>query len=119
MALDDIHPESGPFEYIPGSHVWPLLRGHKVRSFMPRASAKTRSWPKLSESFVVPALENEIVARGAPVKNFHRQARRRPDLARSPAAPRLKAEAAWHDAQGAHLPLYGDQPQTRPAASGA
>jgi ectoine hydroxylase-related dioxygenase (phytanoyl-CoA dioxygenase family) len=70
MALDDIHPDSGPFEYIPGSHVWPLLRGHKVRSFMPRASAKTRSWPKLSESFVVPAVENEIVARGAPVKDF-------------------------------------------------
>ena len=26
MALDDIGPETGPFQFIPGSHRWPVLR---------------------------------------------------------------------------------------------
>ena len=32
MALDDISPDCGPFEYIPGSHRWPVLRGDRVRA---------------------------------------------------------------------------------------
>jgi hypothetical protein len=71
MALDDIHPDSGPFEYIQGSHTWPLLRGHKVRSFMTEAELSDfASWPTVSEAFVVPAVEREIIKRGAPVKQF-------------------------------------------------
>src|SRR5438552_11002670 len=35
MALDDnIHSDSGPFEYLPGSHRWPTLRRDKVISFL-------------------------------------------------------------------------------------
>ncbi len=70
MALDEIHPDSGPFEYIAGSHRWPLLRGDKVRSFMSPAEADSPHWPKTSEEFVVPALEAEIHRRGAVVQKF-------------------------------------------------
>jgi len=31
MAMGDIHPDSGPFEFVSGSHKWPCLRGAKVR----------------------------------------------------------------------------------------
>jgi phytanoyl-CoA dioxygenase PhyH len=69
MALDDIHPDSGPFEYVPGSHRWPLMRGYKIRARMSWRQA-TQDWPKLSESFVVPAIEAEIERRGATVRQF-------------------------------------------------
>jgi hypothetical protein len=34
VALADVHPYSGPFELIPGSHRWPLLSGEKVRAYL-------------------------------------------------------------------------------------
>jgi len=70
MALDDIHPDSGPFEYVPGSHRWPLTRGDKVRALMPWAEAMRPDWPQVSESFVVPAIDAEIERRGAEVRQF-------------------------------------------------
>jgi ectoine hydroxylase-related dioxygenase (phytanoyl-CoA dioxygenase family) len=70
MALDDIHPDSGPFEYVPGSHRWPLMRGEKVRARLPWRQAMQNSWPTVSESFVVPAIEAEIARRRAKVDQF-------------------------------------------------
>lgn len=70
MALDDIHPDSGPFEYVPGSHRWPLIRGDKVRTHMPAQEARRTDWPQLSESFVVPVLDAEITRRGSKVRQF-------------------------------------------------
>ncbi len=70
MALDDIHPDSGPFEYVPGSHRWPLMRGDKVRAHMPWRQAMRPHWPQVSESFVVPAIDAEIRRRDAEVRQF-------------------------------------------------
>jgi hypothetical protein len=70
MALDDVDPDSGPFEYIPGSHKWPLLRREKVRALLPLNETLRADWPKRSERFVVPALESEIERRGAPLRQF-------------------------------------------------
>lgn len=77
IALDTVTPESGPFEYVPGSHRWPLLRGEKVRSFLnederqrvEEASGRNE-WPKYSERFVTPAIEEKIVSSGLPVIPF-------------------------------------------------
>jgi hypothetical protein len=67
IALDTISPDSGPFEYIPGSHRWRLLRQTRVRGFLSAEEDRSRDpqtgvelWPKLTESFVVPAIEAEI-----------------------------------------------------------
>ena len=30
VALEDVHPDSGPLFYIPGSHQWPFLRGENL-----------------------------------------------------------------------------------------
>src|SRR5206468_1632667 len=34
MALDDIDPDSGPFQFVPGSHRWPVIRQHKLFSYL-------------------------------------------------------------------------------------
>jgi len=71
MALDDIDPDSGPFQYIPGSHRWPLLRGEKVRAFMsPEELVPFDHWPSRSERVVTPAIEAEIKKRGSPIRSF-------------------------------------------------
>jgi hypothetical protein len=105
MALDDIHPDSGPFEYVPGSHRWPLMRGEKVRSFLSeeeltRANPLTGlvNWEKFSERFTTPAIENKIRDSGAPVTRFlarrgdvliwHGSLMHRGSLARVPGMPR-------------------------------
>jgi Phytanoyl-CoA dioxygenase (PhyH) len=77
IALDHIHPDSGPFEYVPGSHRWPLLRGDKVRNCMTEEERSStigplavNNWPKISERFVVPAIEAEIRDRGVAPRYF-------------------------------------------------
>jgi len=71
MALDTISPDSGPFEYIPGSHRWPLMSGTKVRSLLTQEERDRREgtqgvnhWEVYAERFVTPAIEAEIAARG-------------------------------------------------------
>lgn len=74
FALDDIHPDSGPFMYVPGSHKWGYMRRSKVFEAAP-AEMKAdpqwdKMWPALSESFVVPACEEKIQQEGLPVREF-------------------------------------------------
>lgn len=77
IALDRIEPDSGPFEYVPGSHRWGLLRGERVRAHLTaeeltRTEAATglNQWPKYAERFVTPAIEAEIAATGSRVVPF-------------------------------------------------
>ena len=77
IALDDVDPDAGPFEYIPGSHTWPLLRQDKVLSCMTEdeefaadPATGARLWPSTSERFVVPAIEAELARLGARVEPF-------------------------------------------------
>jgi hypothetical protein len=78
MALGDIHPDSGPFEFIPGSHRWPGLRGERVLSYLPPGAGgwvglggQPGHWAQISESFTTPAIETEIALRGLPRQRFH------------------------------------------------
>ncbi len=76
MALDTIDPDCGPFEYIPGSHRWPLMSGERVRALMTQEERDRREgphgvnhWATYSERFVAPAIDAEIRARDmAPVQ---------------------------------------------------
>jgi hypothetical protein len=75
IALDHIDPASGPFEYVPGSHRWPVMRGEKVRACLTEEELSRREgglnhWPKYAERFVTPAIEAEIARRGAKVQRF-------------------------------------------------
>ena len=67
IALGDIHPDCGPFEYVPGSHRWPLMRGEKVRALLTDEERARRDpvtgihqWAKYAERFVDPAIDYEI-----------------------------------------------------------
>lgn len=77
FALDEIHPDCGPFEFVPGSHRWPVLRGDRVRAYLtPRertiAHRKTGMpwWPLLAERLTTPAIEDRIRRSSRPVRSF-------------------------------------------------
>jgi hypothetical protein len=58
VAMGDIHPDSGPFEFVPGSHKWPYLRGDKVRAWIkPKAREDVHDWATAAEYFVNRSLE--------------------------------------------------------------
>lgn len=73
IALDDIHEDSGPFEWIPGSHLWPVIERSKVWEEM-RARGQDPNlptWPSDSEGWVGAACEEEIRRQGVTKKAFY------------------------------------------------
>jgi hypothetical protein len=70
FALDDIAADSGPFQYAPGSHRWPVIRGHKVRAIMRPEEANSPQWPGFSEKIVTPVYEKKLADSGLPTKYF-------------------------------------------------
>jgi Phytanoyl-CoA dioxygenase (PhyH) len=74
FALDDIHPDSGPFEFVPGSHKWASIRRGKVWKAAPpemRGQSNWNSyWPSLTEPFVEAALEDKIHREGGEIHKF-------------------------------------------------
>lgn len=70
IALDDIDPNAGPFEFIDGSHTWPVIRREKLfRSLSPEQRASA-DWPTTTQAHVERACEQEIERRGAKVTRF-------------------------------------------------
>ena len=59
IALDDIHPDSGPFEYIRGSHKLPKITNQKTLERIPE-ELRDEHWPKRSEQFLTPLFESLI-----------------------------------------------------------
>lgn len=70
FALDTIHPDSGPFQWVPGSHRWPVMRRERVRNHLSAEERADWKWPKIAERFVTPAYEQEIIRSGLPVESF-------------------------------------------------
>jgi hypothetical protein len=74
FALDDIDPDSGPFEYIRGSHKWPLMSRQKVWDAAPfdmKNSAEWNDhWPTLTQGFVSRACDEKILQENAVVDRF-------------------------------------------------
>lgn len=70
MALDDVHPDAGPFQFVRGSHRWPPLRRHKLFAHIPTGEAARAEWPSTTQDLVGDAIEREIERRGATVESF-------------------------------------------------
>ena len=70
FALDDIDPRSGPFQYVPGSHRWPVLRRDKVRELLTPEQAASTDWPKYTESFLTELAEQKMRETGAQPETF-------------------------------------------------
>lgn len=62
VALGAIDPDSGPFQYVPGSHRWPQVTRDRIGAHVDLADPR---WPKHSETVLSPLFEREIRARNA------------------------------------------------------
>lgn len=62
IALDDVHPDSGPFQYVPGSHRWPQVTRELIGRHVDLADP---AWPKHSEAILSPLFSQEITRRNA------------------------------------------------------
>ena len=76
-ALDDIDPNSGPFQYIPGSHKWRVLNQKLVRGKLPPLEAAQAGrpgdqghWASYSQDFVSEAAEEYAQQKGGQIKSF-------------------------------------------------
>jgi hypothetical protein len=68
IALQDIHEDSGPFQYVPGSHRWPQVTRARILAALPN-NQRDKDWPWHSERILTPLFEREIGKRGIePVK---------------------------------------------------
>ncbi len=72
MALDDIHPDSGPFQYVAGSHQWPLIRRERVfQAAAQMGQALTaHDWPTETQNWVGQACNEEITARNGKILTY-------------------------------------------------
>lgn len=62
IALGDVHPDSGPFQYVPGSHRWPQVTRELIGRHL---DVDDPTWPKQSETILSPLFTTEIDRRGA------------------------------------------------------
>jgi hypothetical protein len=67
MALDDIHPESGVFQYIPGSHRWHRLVRSEVGKHV---DLRDPAWPTHTEAILTDLVAAEVIERGAKVVSY-------------------------------------------------
>lgn len=67
IALGDVHPDSGPFQYVPGSHRWNRLSYDKVKNYV---DVSDPEWPAHTERILTPLVESEIVKRGDEVVTY-------------------------------------------------
>jgi len=69
IALETIHPDSGPFQIVPGSHRWPVVTQEKILAALPPDKRDYR-WPRYSEDVLTPIFTSEIERRNAEVLTY-------------------------------------------------
>jgi hypothetical protein len=71
FALEDIHPDAGPFQYVPGSHQeFGIIRQDLMLQALGTDVANP-AWPRDSEAILTPLFEEAIADRGLEVRSFH------------------------------------------------
>jgi hypothetical protein len=141
IALDDIHPDAGPFEYVPGSHRWwPPIDQAKMRAAL-GTDGDGPDWPTRSERILTPLFEAELDARGITPTPFlgrrgdvlfwHSRLLHRGSIPKDPTLERRglimhfsgihhrpdMPPAVQHPNGGWFFPLGGRQPMIYPEAS--
>lgn len=69
VALQTVHPDSGPFQFVDRSHLWPPLSQAKVRKALGPDGAGP-DWPTRSERVLSPLYEEKIAAEGLAVTDW-------------------------------------------------
>lgn len=67
FALGDVHPGSGPFQYVPGSHRWHVLQRDRFAGLL---DLDDPDWPARSEAILAPLVAAEVERRGAAVVDY-------------------------------------------------
>ncbi|MEA2898706.1 MAG: hypothetical protein QOJ84_4321 [Bradyrhizobium sp.] len=78
IALDEIDPDSGPFEFVRGTHKWPCMKSHKVKQYLkPEYRNVTSSrensklhWAALAELITNAAYEDKLRHSGLKTEKF-------------------------------------------------
>lgn len=71
VAIDDIHPDSGPFEFIPGSHRrYGIIRQDAMLAMLD-PSEHGPEWPRHSERILTPMFEALMARDGLHSQRFH------------------------------------------------
>lgn len=70
MALDDIHADSGPFQFVQGSHKWPVIRRDKIFKYLTKEEQINEAWPSLTQGWVAEACMKEILRRNTEVSTY-------------------------------------------------
>lgn len=72
IVLEDVDPDAGPFEYVAGSHLWPVIQREKVWDVMKirGQDPSLPTWPSDSQDWVGEACEQEIGFRRSEVTPF-------------------------------------------------
>lgn len=70
VALDDIHPDAGPFEFVPGSHRQfdPIRQDRMLAALDPAEQGP--DWPRHSERILTPLFEQAMAERGIGTERF-------------------------------------------------
>lgn len=67
VALGDVHPDSGVFQYVPGSHRWHQLTQDKIGQVV---DLKDPTWPAQTEAVLTDLVFQEILLRDADVVDY-------------------------------------------------
>jgi ectoine hydroxylase-related dioxygenase (phytanoyl-CoA dioxygenase family) len=67
IALGTIHPDSGPFQYVPGSHRWPQVTRELIGKHVDLSDPQ---WPKHSEDVLSPLFTDLIARNDASVTTY-------------------------------------------------
>jgi hypothetical protein len=70
IALEDIDPACGPFEFVPGSHRWGVLARDRVQRFLTLREMRSPNWPKRSERVLNDVYQRLIADRDVEPKRF-------------------------------------------------
>ena len=70
IALDDIHPDAGPFQFIRGSHKFPVINHEKILAVLGPDTEYDPDWPKRSEEILTPLFEQLIIDADLNVESF-------------------------------------------------
>lgn len=71
IALQDVDPDSGPFQYVPGSHRWPQVTQERILDALGMTTQNfTADWPSRSEKILTPLFTEEIENAGVPVSTY-------------------------------------------------
>ena len=70
IAIEDIHPDSGPFQFVRGSHRFPVINHEKMLHALGPDTEEDPMWPKRSEEILTPLFEQLIVDANLKVESF-------------------------------------------------